>query len=318
MANKRKTTKKTDKKLNSGCLKIFKLLKLLYEDKAYYSSVIEIFKDDLAEQSTNNIQVVLNKYMNALKVFGVKIVKENNKYKLLSSMYTMDFSMDDLKSMSILLNFVEKFPDKELTEDFRHFINRIQFRMNNDDKTTLNNLAKSINYDFAFYYSDFKDQIEQCKEICKQGYIINILYNKNGKELRCKCTPKEVIYDSKTAYLSVYDNSSRQKREIPLNNILSISKLPQIANPIEMTTTVVFKLKNRLAKTYKIKDGESSQGINEAGELVIVNNGEPIDKLLNRLMRYTDCCEIISPKYIRDEMIKLINETLNQYENDDK
>ena len=78
--------KKTSLKLNDGCLKIFRLLNLLYEDKADYNSVVEIFKDDLNEQSTNNIQVVLNKYMNALKVFGIKLKKVKNKYKLQSSL----------------------------------------------------------------------------------------------------------------------------------------------------------------------------------------------------------------------------------------
>ena len=52
---------KDNLKLNDGCLKIFQLLTLLYEDNAYYSNVVDIFKDDCNEQSTNSIQVVLNK-----------------------------------------------------------------------------------------------------------------------------------------------------------------------------------------------------------------------------------------------------------------
>lgn len=50
-----------NKKLNRGCLKIFQLLKLLYEDNADYDSVVKIFKDETEGQSANTIQVNLNK-----------------------------------------------------------------------------------------------------------------------------------------------------------------------------------------------------------------------------------------------------------------
>ena len=80
--------KKDSQKLNDGCIKIFKLLELLYQDKADYQSVINIFIDDFNEdQTTNNIQVVLNKYLNTLKVFGLNVVKENNKFTLFNSFY---------------------------------------------------------------------------------------------------------------------------------------------------------------------------------------------------------------------------------------
>lgn len=304
---------KNNKKLNEGCLKIFQLLELLYEDKADYDSVISIFKDEFADQSTNNIQVILNKNMNALKVFGIKVIKENNKYKMLSSLYSMPFTLDDLKAISIITNSIKEFPDEEIDKNILSFINNIQFRMGNEDKNTLNNLSQNRNYDFSFYYSNIKDQVEQCRKICKEGFIINVFYISKGQEISCKCTPQEVLYDTKNAYLKVYDTISRQNLEIPVTNILSIAKLPQIAKKVEMTTTVVYKLKNRLAQTYKLKETETSEGLNANGELIVINKGEPFDKLLQRLMRYSYNCEIVSPKNLREEMIKLINETLNNY-----
>lgn len=303
-------------KLNEGCLKIFQLLKLLYEDKADYQSVIEIFKDELSDQSTNNIQVILNKNMNALKVFGIKVVKENNKYKLQSSLYSMNFTIDDLKAISILTNTIKDFPEEDVKSEVQKFLNSVKFRMNNKDRNTLNNFEQNQNYDFSFYYANIKEQVRQCEAICKEGFILNILYLEKGKETKCKCTAQEVLYDTKTAYLKVYDTIARQNREIPITNILSIAKLPQIAKSIEMTTTVVYKLKNRLAKTYKLKPGERTDGINDNGELIVINSGEPFDKLLKRLMRYSFNCEIISPKPLREKMIQLINETLNQYDKD--
>ena len=151
--------KKTSLKLNDGCLKIFRLLNLLYEDKADYNSVVEIFKDDLNEQSTNNIQVVLNKYMNALKVFGIKLKKVKNKYKLQSSLYSMNYTLDDLKSISILIKSVKTFPDEQITKDINDFLQSLLLRMDNYDKNKLNYLNQ--NYDFSFYYTNLREKIEQ-------------------------------------------------------------------------------------------------------------------------------------------------------------
>lgn len=295
-------------KLNDGCIKIFKLLILLYEDKADYNSVVEIFKDDLSEQSTNNIQVVLNKYINTLKVFGIKIKKYKNKYTLQSSLYSMGYNIDDLKSISILINSTKNFPDTKITQDLNEFINSLTLRMNNEDKNKLNKLNK--NYDFSFYYSNLRDQIEQCEQICKEKFIINVLYQKNNKEVKCKCTPKEILYDTRNVYLRVYDSVSNANIDIPISNILQISKLPQLAK-----SSLVYKLKNRLAKTYKLKENEYSDGYDKNGYLTVINKNEPFDTLLKRLMRYTYNCEIISPKYLRDQMINLINETLDNYNN---
>lgn len=300
-------------KLNDVCIKIFKLLILLYEDKADYNSVVEIFKDDLSEQSTNNIQVVLNKYINTLKVFGIKIKKYKNKYTLQSSLYSMGYNIDDLKSISILINSTKNFPDTKITQDLNEFINSLTLRMNNEDKNKLNKLNK--NYDFSFYYSNLRDQIEQCEQICKEKFIINVLYQKNNKEVKCKCTPKEILYDTRNVYLRVYDSVSNANIDIPISNILQISKLPQLAKSSLVTTTVVYKLKNRLAKTYKLKENEYSDGYDKNGYLTVINKNEPFDTLLKRLMRYTYNCEIISPKYLRDQMINLINETLDNYNN---
>lgn len=304
---------KNNKKLNASCLKIFQLIKLLYEDKAEYNSVIEIFKDEINEQSTNNIQVNINKYINTLKIFGMKIVKKNHRFKLLSSLYSLDMSLDDLKSLAILINSAQNFPDENLTEDVNEFAKSIELRMNGDDKFALNNLTQKSDYDFSFYYSDIRKQIEECEKICSEKFVIKLLYQKGGNEICCKCTPKEVIYDSKNAYLKVYDSSVRQNLEIPINTILSINRLPQRVSNIELNTTVVFKLKNRLAKTYKLKENEDSTGLNHEGELIVINKEGNFDKLLHRLMRYSSDCEIVSPKFLRNEMLKIIDDAIENY-----
>lgn len=304
--------KKGKVKLNEGCLKIFRLIELLYADKADYNSVIKIFEEDISDEYLlNNAQVILNKYLNTLKIFGMKVTKKQNKFKLESSLYSMPFTNEDLKSINILASSVKNLPESDTTQNVKDFLNTLSMRMDNNDKNILNSFESR--YDYSFYYSDFKEQVKYCEQICKEKFIIEIIYKKTKREIKIKCNPKEVIYDTRNVYLRVYDITKRENIDIVIPNILSIVKQPQIANPTELTMTVVYKLKNRLAKTYKIKENEYSRGYDEVGNLIIVNKNEPFDKLMKRLMRYTFSCEIISPKPLRDMMIGLISETIDNY-----
>lgn len=301
--------------MNDGCIKIFKLIKLLYEDKADYQSVIDIFIDDFNEdQTTNNIQVILNKYLNTLKVFGLNVVKENNKFILKNGLYSIPFSNDDLISIGILTKLSENFPDKDISQNIQKLLQELNFRMDESHKNKLKNISK--NYNFSFFYSNLEEKIDYCKQICKENFVVVIIYLKNNEEVKCKCTPKEIIYEPEGAFLKVYDAISHENINIPITNILTISKQPQIANSTELTTTVVYKLKNRLAKTYKIKENEYSDGYDKDGNLTIINKNEPFDILLKRLMRYSFNCEIISPKHLRIKMLEQINKTLEQYKDE--
>lgn len=305
---------KNTKKLNEGCLKIFHFLKLLYEDKADYENVVKIFRDEINEQSANNIQVHLNKYINTLRIFGIKVKKEKHKYTLLNSLYSMEFTIEDLKSISILTSTLQNFPNEDLNENISNLIKALQWRMTNEHKNKLNSLMKIKTQDFSFYYTNVREQIKQCEQVCKENFVINLTYRKKQKDLTCKCIPKEVLYDSKTAYLKVYDSKLKRNLEIPINSILSIVKMPNLANPMEMRTTVVYKLKNRLAKTYKVKENEYTNGTDEEGNLIIVNKDEVPENLIRRLLRYSYDCEVVSPKSFREEMQRVINEMISQYE----
>ena len=302
------------KKLNNGCLKVFHFLTLLYEDRAYYDDVVEIFKDEInPQQTSNNIQVTLNKYINTLKIFGFKVEKVKNQFKLLNSLFSMNYTLEDLKSINLIMTTVKDFPDDTANSEMNDFIKTLQLRMKSEDRNTLNMLNSTASYNFSFYYAGIRKQVEACEKYCKYNALLDIIYRKSGQDNRCKCIAKEVLYDSKNAYLKVHDSVKRQTLEIPITNILQISELPTMPNRVDLDTTVVFKLKGRLTKSYKLKENEHSEGYDENGDLIIVNKGEPFEKLFARLLRYFDLCEIVSPKFLREDMIKLISDTLENY-----
>lgn len=297
---------------------MFKFLNLLYKNEAEYESVYEIFKSDIIRENevyddkklNNLVQVVLNKYINALRIFGVKIKKEKNKFKLESSLYISEYSIDNIKAMSILTSANINIPDKDINKNISELVNNIVLRMDIQRRNILNSLLGK--YNFTFYFTNIKDQIEQCKKYCKDNVLLEINYINKKKEERCICKPKEIKYTIKTAILSCYEVKKKEIIEIAFPNIISIDELPNRTTSFESTTTVVYKLTGRLAKTYKLKENEKLDKIEE-DSITIINTGEPRDKLFARLMRYADLCKIITPKYIRSDMINLINDSLKNY-----
>ena len=116
-------------------------------------------------------------------------------------------------------------------------------------------------------------------------------------------------------------SNENAKNKVTKNAKSFTNSKPQISNvdnPQKIATmgigqTVVFKLKGRLAKNYKLKENESLFELLKNGDTLILNKNETPELLLRRLMRYSYNCEIISPKFMRDEFIELVNSTLDNY-----
>lgn len=303
---------KKQSKLNNGCINLFRFLILLYEDKAFYDDVVEIYKNEIDEKTDNTLQVILNKAINALKVFGIKIVKDKNKYHLDSSLYSLNYDFGDLKSISILINATENFPDNKIKNNLTELFKNLEIRMDNKSKNTISSLSN--NYNFTFFYTNLKDQISKCKELCKTEMSFDITYIQNEKEISSKGFAKDVLFDTKNAYLKFFDITNNMQAEIPLSNILSLDAHHSKAKAQECATTITFEISGRLAKTYQLKENENLIDIRPNGNKIIANKNEPIDKFFARMMKYFDCCKIMGPKNVKEQMQKLINETLSQYE----
>lgn len=303
--------KKYKEKYNESCIKIFKLIFLLHNDDAEYQKVLDIFKN--SENETPH--VVLNKYLNALKVFGINITKRKNKYKMQNTPFTKSYNIEDVKSIVLLENFANKLPNSILKNNISNLITIIKNGFNNNSKTKYNKLNAEKYFDEIFQYSNIREQLEKCEEFCQGKYKIKIVYNDNKKtETTSICNAKQVIYGNKTAYLRVYKTKEQEVTDIAVNDIISITQLPTIKNDTEMPMTIIYKIQGRLAKSYELKENERVIEIKEDGSLVIANNNEPYDKLIKRLIRYDTNCTIERPKFIKERMMEMINDTLKNYE----
>ncbi len=301
-------------KFNDSGIKMFKLLNLLYQGEADFKDVIQIFLDD--KTSNSNANVNLCKYLNSLKVFGIRVEKNKDKYKAYNLPYTYNFTKEELEAVEKLRSCSDLILSKKAKPDFDKFLEALTARY--DDETQM--LAKEVEsdeeFDFSFFFKSIKDKLSECEQYIADNQILNISYtDKSGKLVKVSGKPIDILYGKRDARLRMYNSKSQQVFDIQIKNIRSIEQTPQKSEmPVLDSVQVVFKLSGRLAKNYRLRENEYSRGFDPFdGRLVVVNKNEDISELLHRLMRYGSSCEVTNPKFVREKMIDLIDKTIENY-----
>lgn len=287
---------------------------MLYEGEVEFKTVIDHFSGGKYD-GTSNTHVTLNKYLNALKIFGIKVKKKKNKYRMYSSLYKIKFSLEDLRSIRLLKSALNVMPDGKHKSNLEKFIHSLEIRYEESAQslTQIDDNTQNLYLDFA--QSEMVEQIKKCQQYCQDNQKLEIIYTAdNGEEINLLCSPLEQIYLKRKIGLKVLGNNGTRIYEIPCENIKSVKQLPVSSSQQSIPTTVVYKIKNRLAQNYQIRDWERCEKIDSDGSHIIVNKNEDFGTLIKRLMRYGKECEIISPKFFKEEMIEYINETLSNYQ----
>ncbi len=308
-----KKEKKVTEKYNDSCIKLFEFIEKMYEDEADFKTVINLFSNGKYD-GTSNTHVTLNKYLNALKIFGVKVKKQNKKYHMLTPLYKMKFTFEDLKSIALLKDALTVLPNGKDKNNFKNFINMLEKRFdeNAQSLSQIERTTKSLHLDFA--QSKMDEQMEQYEQYCQDNQKLEIVFTtEKGEDINILCSPLEQIYEKRKIWLKVLSNNGTRIYDIPIDSIKSIKQLPISSSQQSIPTTVVYRIKNRLAQNYKIRDWEKCETIEADGSHIIVNKNEDLYTLVKRLMRYGRECEIISPKFMKEEMIDRINKTLANY-----
>ena len=304
----------TKLKYNDSCIKIFELLKMLYCSNIEFKQVIRHISGGEYD-GTSNTHVTLNKYLNALKIFGIKIKKHKGMYTLLTPLYTINFNIEDLKSINLLKKSELLITDVNEKKYFESFIHALEIRYDEPARNIqiANQTTKNLNFDFV--HSETLEQLDQCEKFCTDKLKLEVIYISNyGRERNIVCSPLEVTFIKKQLCLKAVGNNGSRIYEIPLENIKSIRQLPASSTKMSIPTTVVYKISNGLARNYKLRSWEKLQQVEEDGSHIIVNKEEDLELLLERLMKYGTDCELISPKFLREEMVELINKTLSNYQ----
>ena len=159
------------------------------------------------------------------------------------------------------------------------------------------------------------ENIKLCQKYCQEKQKLEIIYiDDQNNEINLLCIPMETSLYKQNVYLKVVGNNGSRIYDIPFEKIKSIVQLPSSNNSVIIPTTIVYRIKNRLSKNYRLRDWEKLETIEADGSYVIVNKNEDLNALLKRLLRYETNCEIISPKFFKEEMLNLINKTLSNYQ----
>jgi predicted DNA-binding transcriptional regulator YafY len=304
---------KTSKKTGDACIRVLETLKVLYKGGASIQDIINHFENIDPNNRIYTNEVIL-KYINTLKVFGYRFIKEKDKYVLLNLPNQFNFDKDDLKAIYLIENYSNQLPEEMTKDEIKTFLQELEKRFGDNTRLLSHSITKPDFINFKVDYSKYLNRIKEYERYCLDGQRIKIIYkNKYGAEASAMVEPNDIKYIENDVYLSVYNHISAQIQDINFNSIVRIEQLPLKSNPKNMFSSVTFQLKDNLAKAYKLKEGEKLLQINSDGGIVILNQQEDQMLLLKRLMRYGENCEIISPKTLREEMKQLIKSTLKNY-----
>lgn len=310
-----RTKRKYPKKFNASAVRMFKLLGLLYQGDTKVEDVVNLFNDGSKQRETNSIHVSLCKYLNTLKILGIRVEKHKEQYEAFNLPYTYNFSQNELETIQKFKQCSELILVGKSKESFDKFLKALETRY--DDNTI--KIAKLLNetdlLDFSFYFKSMKEQLGECEKYISDNQILDILYTqKDGQERRVSGRPLEIVFGKRSAFLRLYNHKDSQVYEIALKSILSIIQSPQKSGTqMTHTTSIVFKLHGRLAENYQLKENEICKGKDSDGSLIIINQNEDITMLLHRLMRYGKNCTVCTPHSVKEQMKELLDKTIANY-----
>ncbi|HNW26598.1 MAG TPA: WYL domain-containing protein [Candidatus Gastranaerophilaceae bacterium] len=301
------------KKFSDTSTRVLETLKILVKRDSSIQDIINHFEKIDPNNRIYTNEVIL-KYINTLKVFGFKFIKNKDKYSLLNPPNQISLSENELKTMCFIEKVAKVFPEEKIKQEVNNFLQNLEKRFDDKTRFTASKMIKPdctvINLDYEKYAKIIKTYEKYC--IDKQK--IKILYRQpDEKTISVIVEPIEFKYMENKVYFSVYNPFEGKIQNILLEDIIEITQLPVKSNATSILTTVTFKINGRLAENYKLHEGEKVIQIESDGSKIIVNQKEDKIFLLRRLMRYGKFCEVISPKTFRKQMKETIKETLKNY-----
>lgn len=278
-------------KRNISSMQVIKTLQVLLEDNYTMAELIEKLNKNEKEPVFNNS--VISKYINTCRYCGIDIPKIHNKYFVASLPFGLDLS-------SVEMDLIEK-----LTESAKADFSKKQFKVFSKltekiGKYSNKRIIRVEKDSSKLTYKTFNDAIEEQRKI-------RLMY-KTREVL--ECIPVDIVqHKGRTFFSVIYNNNEKLVCEERISGI-EITPLKYSVN--NSVPSVVFVLKGELAKRYEARENEVVTE-NPDKTLKVVNTGDKKEILLSRLMRYDSNCEIIAPESYRNEMKKMLIDTLKNY-----
>jgi len=279
-------------KINLSSMQVLKTLQLLMEDNYSMQELIEKLNTNEEDAIFNNS--VISKYINTCRYLGFDIPKINNKYYIASFPFGMEFSDTDIDLVKNLYNIAKK----EMANKYFKIFDKLVAKIN---RYANKKIARVDKDSYQFSYELFEQAIKKKRKI-------NLIFKNRAK---LECIPLCIVDSENKTFFKVYN---KRERMIDINRLSGIEVLDEkYQSPYKNEPTiVVYKLKNKLAQRYELRENETLISFNNDTK-VIQSQDENQEELLSRLLRYDVDCEIIKPQSYRDSMKKILEETLSNY-----
>lgn len=250
----------------------------------------------------------LLKIINTLKVSDIEIIKKKNKYHVSKLPWQFDLDETHFKTLFSLIYYVGALEQKELSKDYNSFLENL-FRFVPEKK--LLQFDKEIsNYKSLNKYSKYALRIRKIEQFRQSDSRIKIILNE-GHEYYFDTYHLE--YTSQKVFLTGYSLKHHENKTIDLDAVKSVKQLPQKSSGVFFPSSVTFKIKGRLAKSYNLRENEKLLNF-ENDELIVSNKGEDRQKLFRRLLKYKDLCKIVATDSVRNDFKQMLERILQNYE----
>lgn len=279
-------------KKNQSSMQVLKTLQLLLEGNYTMAQLIEHLNKKESEPIFNNS--VVSKYINTCRYCGIEIHKIQNKYFVASMPFGLNLTSRDLYLFEKLQEIVKKTMGSRTNKIFQRLIANIS-------KFCNKNIIRFEKKAEQEIYEIFNEAIENCKKVrlmFKAKYVM-------------ECIPLSITEKKHKVYFNIFYDG--QEHSIVSTRISALEVLHEKFKPEDIGRTVIYKIKKDLIKRYELKEGEQILTQSLPDYMAISNYCVNKEKLLSRLMRYGELCEVTGTRDFREDMKKLIDDTLKNY-----
>jgi len=310
-------------KISATAYRVLLLLLQLNEGHGNIEYLNHIFSTDKYTARYFSKEVIL-KYISTLRTAGYDISKptvaNNYNYELNKSPVFIELSNDQIKNLVVMLYYAESLHQNKIIDNYNSFLKKIKKFITANQVQILNKELKKQreNLEVGFFkHSHYEELIKKIENFKIEDQRLSIKYklpcNKEEKQIILEL--KNIKYDKKEVYISGYNPITEQIHTIKLSQIVEIKQLPTKSQYNQILSPVTFELKGQLAKVYRPYENEKIASTTEnPNKITVTANMDDKEVLIKRLLKYGENCKIIYPKHVQNEMIRIINQTLKNYE----
>ena len=294
---------RANSKVSDTILRVSTLLLKLMEKPMNYEDIFEYFGEKVSSQVYTT--EVIKKYLNTLRALGLDILKEKGKYFLTNFLVQVELTPEEIVAFNHMETLILKYGTTAHIKNFINFKKKILKFLDKKSREKINYIK------VGFFTSKLGLKIKEFQEICDEGQRIKIEY----KNTEMIVEPRDICFINNKVYLECLDCENSTIKKIILDRINLISRQPLKNKNTNFPKSVVFELSGRLAKIYKLKEGETVLAENP-NKLFVKNTSEDYEFLAQRLIRYKNFCKIIKPDEFKDYFINYTNKILDIYKSD--